>query len=66
MKKSVKNQSNIGIWTRIKNIYNNSPWNAAFTYPILYIFVISILGGLIAVGGYSGNEIGLLVYIGIV
>lgn len=66
MKKSVKNQSNIGIWTRIKNIYNNSPWNAAFTYPILYILGISILGGLIAAGAaYNGDEIGLLAYIGI-
>ena len=66
MKRTVKkNKSKIGIWTKIKNIYNNSPWNAAFTYPILYIFVISILGGLIAAGGYNGNEIGLLAYIGI-
>ena len=65
MKKSKENKSNISIWTRIKNIYNNSPWNAAFTYPILYIFVISILGGLIAAGGSRGDEIGLLAYIGI-
>ena len=66
MKRTVKkNKSKIGIWTKIKNIYNNSPWNAAFIYPILYIFVISILGALIAAGGYSGNEIGLLAYIGI-
>tara|TARA_B100001057_G_C22063218_1_gene649085 strand:- start:3 stop:356 length:354 start_codon:yes stop_codon:yes gene_type:complete len=66
MKRTVKkNKSKIGIWTKIKNIYNNSPWNAAFIYPILYIFVISILGGLIAAGGSSGDEIGLLAYIGI-
>ena len=48
MKRSVKNKSKVGIWTRIKNIYNNSPWHAAFTYPILYILFGSILGGLIA------------------
>ena len=66
MKRTVKkNKSKIGIWTKIKNIYNNSPWNAAFTYPILYIFVISILGSLIAAGGSRGDEIGLLAYIGI-
>ena len=44
MKKSVRNKSKVGIWTRIKNIYNNSPWHAAFTYPIIYvIFFISLL-----------------------
>ena len=44
MKKSVRNKSKIGIWIRIKNIYNNSPWHAAFTYPIIYvIFFISLL-----------------------
>ena len=44
MKRSVKNKSKVGIWTRIKNIYNNSPWHAAFTYPIIYvIFFISLL-----------------------
>ena len=44
MKSSVKNKSKVGIWTKIKNIYNNSPWHAAFTYPIIYvIFFISLL-----------------------
>lgn len=44
MKKSVRNKSKVGIWTRIKNIYNNSPWHAVFTYPIIYvIFFISLL-----------------------
>ena len=44
MKKSVRNKSKVGIWTRIKNIFNNSPWHAAFTYPIIYvIFFISLL-----------------------
>ena len=26
MKKSVRNKSKVGIWNRIKNIYNDSPW----------------------------------------
>ena len=44
MKKFVRNKSKVGIWTRIKNIFNNSPWHAAFTYPIIYvIFFISLL-----------------------
>ena len=55
----------MSIWTKIKNIYNNNPWQAAFTYPILYIFVISILGALIGMVSYRGDEIGLLAYIGI-
>ena len=42
------NVSKRNIWTNIKNIYNNSPWHASFTYPILYIFIANILGGLIA------------------
>ena len=42
MEKSVRNKSKVGIWIRIKNVYNNSPWHAAFTYPILYFFVVSI------------------------
>ena len=41
-------KSQINVWTNIKNIYNNSPWHASFTYPILYIFVVNILGGIIA------------------
>ena len=36
------------IWNSIKNLYNDSPWHASFTYPILYIFIANILGGLIA------------------
>ena len=36
------------IWKSIKNLYNDSPWHASFTYPILYIFIANILGGLIA------------------
>ena len=36
------------IWNSIKNLYNESPWHASFTYPILYILVANILGGIIA------------------
>ncbi len=36
------------IWNSIKNLYNDSPWHASFTYPILYILVVNILGGIIA------------------
>ena len=42
------NASKRNFWINIKNIYNNSPWHASFTYPILYIFIANILGGLIA------------------
>tara|TARA_B100000073_G_scaffold327966_1_gene314110 strand:- start:69 stop:404 length:336 start_codon:yes stop_codon:yes gene_type:complete len=37
------------IWKSIKNLYNDSPWHSSFTYPILYIFIANILGGIIAV-----------------
>ena len=36
------------IWNSIKNLYNDSPWHASFTYPVLYIFIANILGGIIA------------------
>ena len=65
MKKSVRNKSKVGIWTRIKNIYNNSPWHAAFTYPILYILGGLIFGGLIAAISSSmknSNELNILDY----
>ena len=42
------NTSKRNFWINIKNIYNNSPWHASFTYPILYIFIANILGGIIA------------------
>ena len=55
MKKSVRNKSKVGIWTRIKNIYNENSFNAAFSYPILAIILAPILLALI---GYlsDGNE----------
>ena len=65
MKKSVRNKSKVSIWTRIKNIYNNSPWHAAFTYPILYILGGLIFGGLIAAISSSmknSNELNILDY----
>ena len=65
MKKSVRNKSKVGISTRIKNIYNNSPWHSAFTYPILYILGGLIFGGLIAATSSSmknSNELNILDY----
>ena len=50
MKRSLKkNKSKIGIWTKIKNVLNNSPWHSAFTYPIAYM-VVTLL---ICVGFFS-------------
>ena len=54
-------------WVRIKNIYNNSPWHASFTYPILYIFIASILGGIIAAIATSQKfERDFLIYISLI
>ena len=54
-------------WVRIKNIYNNSPWHASFTYPILYIFIASILGGVIAAIAASQKfERDFLIYISLI
>ena len=44
---TLKDKSKKGFWTRIKNIYDNSPGHAAFTYPIAYIILAPILGGVI-------------------
>ena len=33
----------VGFWQRIRNIYNDSPWHAAFTYPIAYIFLWTLV-----------------------
>ena len=43
MKKTRKTKPKIGIWARIKNIYDNSPWHAAFTYPIAYIILWTVV-----------------------
>ena len=48
-------KSQINVWTSIKNIYNNSPWHASFTYPILYIFIANILGAIIAAISANGD-----------
>jgi hypothetical protein len=36
----------IGFWQRVRNIYNDSPWHAAFTYPIAYIIIALVLFGI--------------------
>ena len=43
------------ILNSIKSLYNDSPWHASFTYPILYIFIANILGGIIASISASGD-----------
>lgn len=46
MKRPVKkDKSKIGIWTKIKNVLNNSPWHSAFTYPIIFIIICFSLFG---------------------
>ena len=55
------------IWNSIKNLYNDSPWHASFTYPILYIFIANILGGLIAALSASGDfQDNSLIYISLI
>ena len=49
------NVSKRNIWMSIKNIYNNSPWHASFTYPILYIFISAILVGILGAVSASLN-----------
>ena len=51
----MKEISKINIWTSIKNIYNNSPWHASFTYPILYILISAILVGILGAVSASLN-----------
>ena len=54
------------IWTQIKNIYNVSPWHAAFTYPIIYILITYILVGIFGAISASLNfEYTVLIYISI-
>ena len=52
MKRTVKkNKSKIGIWTKIKNVLNNSPWHSAFTYPILFLIIcICLFVGFLNIG----------------
>ena len=51
----MKITSNKGIWSIIRNTYNNSPWHASFTYPILYIFITAILVGILGAVSASLN-----------
>ena len=67
MKKSKKTKSKIGIWARIKNIYDNSPGHAAFTYPIAYIIIAGfsgtvILGNAADFGGLTTNVAGVILF----
>ena len=50
---SVKNKSKVAIWTRIKNIYNENSFNAAFSYPVSVVILTAVLFFLIA---YLSNE----------
>ena len=63
MKKKKKKSIKTSFWEKIKNIFNNSPWHAAFTYPILYIFIIPIIGGALMAANIS-NEMGPLAIFG--
>ena len=48
MKKTRKTKSKIGIWVRIKNIYDNSPYLVGFIIsPIVWYFIILLLGPLL-------------------
>ena len=69
MKKKKEKSIKTSFWEKIKNIFNNSPWHAAFTYPILYIFIIPLIGGaLVAANMGTANNPGAgdgpLFYIG--
>ena len=33
----------VGFWQKVRNIYNDSPWHAAFTYPIAYIILWTVV-----------------------
>ena len=63
MKKKKKNSIKTSFWEKIKNIFNNSPWHAAFIYPILYIFIMTIIGGALMAANIS-NEMGPLAIFG--
>jgi|TARA_B100001964_G_C13994397_1_gene492056 hypothetical protein len=50
----------VGFWQKVRNIYNDSPWLAAFVYPIIYIIVAGILSSAFAMLG-SSNVISELI-----
>ena len=62
MKKEKKESIKTSFWEKIKNIFNNSPWHAAFTYPIAYIIMMPILAGALWT---INNEGGPLVKVGV-
>ena len=43
----------VGFWQKVRNIYNDSPWLAAFVYPIIYIIVAGILSSAFLMLGVS-------------
>ena len=63
MKKKKEKSIKTSFWEKIKNIFNNSPWHAAFIYPILYIFIMPIIGGALMAANIS-NEMGPLAIFG--
>lgn len=62
MKKKKEKSIKTSFWEKIKNIFNNSPWHAAFTYPIAYIIMMPILAGALWT---INNEGGPLVEVGV-
>ena len=51
MKKTRKTKTKIGIWARVKNVLDNSPWSSAFTYPIAYMILTALIGaGFFSIG----------------
>ncbi len=63
----MKITSNKGIWSIIRNTYNNSPWHASFTYPILYILITSILVGILSALSASLNfEYTFIIYFSLI
>ena len=51
MKKTRKTKTKIGIWARVKNVLDNSPWSSAFTYPIAYMILTALIGaGFLSIG----------------
>ena len=49
MKESGVNKSLVAIWSRVKNIYNESPVHAAFSYPFVFTFFLMVFAVIIEV-----------------
>jgi hypothetical protein len=49
MKESGVNKSLVSIWSRVKNIYNESPVHAAFSYPFVFTFFLIVFAVIIEV-----------------